>query len=196
MEWLTPRTAFPLGMLVSRKSFRSSLTMPSLTELMLDKASPAVLKGKNPIKLTTFKHEIKAIVKILLNVVKRATVFRKQCFSLSSRLCPVFLLFIIRQSIATGFPLGFPSAFSSGKIKWKHYRWKLGDIADGLLHLWEKSRHLLKLANPEQKNQLNHFSWQKYQAIQLHSRQLQVVSHQHKLKWILKQQDVWNLEST
>ena len=28
-------------------------TMPSLTELLLDKASPAVLKGKNPIRLTT-----------------------------------------------------------------------------------------------------------------------------------------------
>ena len=46
----TPRTApFPLlGMLVSRKSLR-----PSLTELMLARASPAVLKGNNPMRLTT-----------------------------------------------------------------------------------------------------------------------------------------------
>merc|ERR1719234_749934 len=53
LESETPSTAFPFGMLVSKKSFKSSLTMPSLTELMLDKASPAVLKGKKPIKLTT-----------------------------------------------------------------------------------------------------------------------------------------------
>ena len=53
LESLTPSTALPLGMFVSRKSFKSSLTIPSLTELMLDKASPAVLKGKKPIKLTT-----------------------------------------------------------------------------------------------------------------------------------------------
>merc|ERR1719337_383601 len=40
LESLTPRTALPLGMLVSKNNLRSSLT-----ELMLDKASAAVLNG-------------------------------------------------------------------------------------------------------------------------------------------------------
>ena len=45
LESLTPRTALPLGMLVSKNNLRSSLTIPSLTELMFDKASAAVLNG-------------------------------------------------------------------------------------------------------------------------------------------------------
>merc|ERR1719474_1861051 len=63
LESDTPSTAPlpPLGMLVSRKSLRSSCTIPSLTELILANASPAVLNGKKSdeiYNLIKFRHII------------------------------------------------------------------------------------------------------------------------------------------